>query len=193
MLLALTEPALARTLLGRFDVARDGTGYRVDATADIAASPLTVWQTLTDYERLPQFVPGVRSVKVLRTSEEGGRQRLLVEQSGEFRFLFYTRRVAVLLDVVQEPYTRIVARAVPRPRGDDASEATLNTFEGTYTLQPLAAGVRLAYRAHFVPDFSLPPLFGPWAVRWTMQSQFEAMLAEIERRQRAAVGQGPAR
>jgi hypothetical protein len=135
-------------------------------------------------------VPGVRRVHVLETREEAGRQRLLIEQSGELRFLFFSRRVAVLLEVEHEPPTRIVARALPRLTAPDSAEASLNEFEGAYTLVPIPGGVRLGYRAHFAPGFALPPIIGSLAVRRTMQAQFAAMLAEIERRRLASASHG---
>jgi hypothetical protein len=195
VLSALGEPAAASTHLNRFEVERDARGYRIDATADVSATREIVWQTLTDYERLPQFIPGVSRVRILNASESGGRQRLLVEQAGELHFLFFARRVVALLDVMQEPTTRIVAHAISRPRLADGrgDEMRLDAFEGTYTLQALSGGVRLAYRARLVPEHSLPPIIGPWALRRTLQAQFEAMLAEIDRRGGAAPSRAPAR
>lgn len=191
MLLVHSPVACART--SQFELTGDARGYRVEASADIEAEPALVWATLTDYEGLPGFVPGISSVRVRQVTEEAGRRRLLVEQSGELRFLFFSRRVAVLLDVDQQPMTRVHARALPRPQPADGDESALDDFEGTYTLVPIAGGVRLAYRARFAPGFALPPLLGRLAIRRTMQAQFEAMLEEIERRRRAPAPQGPAR
>lgn len=145
-----------------------------------ANAPIDVaWRTLTDYERLPQFVPGIRSARVLRRSHVDGTERLVVEQRGEFRWLFYSLPVAVRMDVVQSPPTTVDARALATP-GDDA--AHLEAFAGRYELEPTAGGVRVRYVARIVPAFALPPVLGTLAVRQTARMQFEAMLAEIERR-----------
>jgi hypothetical protein len=196
VLAAMLDPAAAGAFPDHFDVKHDAAGYSIDATADLAADQALVWETLTDYEKLPRFVPGIRSAHVLESYEEegnAGNRRLLVEEAGELRFLFFSRRVRVLLDVRHEPQTRVEARALPRPHAADTDEASLNQFEATYTLMPIPGGVRLAYRAHFEPGFALPPILGPLAVRRTMQAQFEAMLAEIDRRRLAPSPQGPAR
>jgi hypothetical protein len=185
LFVAPLDPSAANAHLSRFDVTRDAAGYRIDASADLEADQAVVWETLTDYERLPQFVPGIYRVRVLETRQESGRQHLVVEQAGELRFLFFSRRVAVLLDVQQEPRSRVDARALPRPPVRGSDESSLQRFEGTYTLRPIPGGVRLGYRAHFEPEFALPPILGPLAVRLTMQAQFEAMLAEIDRRRLA--------
>lgn len=193
MLHVLTSPVAVAAQSTRFEVTRDASGYRIDASADLDADEAVVWETLTDYPGLPRFVPGIRSVRVIETHEDAGRQRLLIEQSGELRFLFFSRRVRVLLDVQQQPRSRVDARALPRPVSDEADEAQLNQFEGTYTLLPIPGGVRLGYRASFTPAFALPPILGPLAVRRTMQAQFEAMLAEIDRRRPHPVPQAPSR
>lgn len=193
MLHVLTSPVAVAAQSTRFDVTREGGGYRVDASADLDADDIVVWETLTDYSGLPRFVPGIRSVRVIETHEDAGKQRLLIEQSGELRFLFFSRRVRVLLDVQQQPRSRVEARALPRPAGDAADEAQLDQFEGTYTLMPIPGGVRLGYRASFTPAFALPPILGSLAVRRTMQTQFEAMLAEIDRRRAHNLPQAPSR
>jgi hypothetical protein len=190
VLLGLFDPAPASAHPVRFDVTHDRAGYRIEASADLVASEAVAWETLTDYERLPQFVPGIRSVRILEAHEDGGMQHLLIEQAGELRFLFFSRRVAVLLDVRQQPRTRVEARALPGPTGPGTDGSRLNHFEGIYTLAPIAGGVRLNYRAQFAPEFALPPILGALAVRRTMQAQFEAMLAEIDRRRLAFTPQG---
>jgi len=190
VLLTLLSPVAACARPDHFDVQHDAGGYRVDASADLAADPAVVWETLTDYERLPQFVPGIRSVRVLETHEEAGRQRLLIEQSGELRFLFFSRRVEVLLDVEQQPMRRVNARALPRPQPPDNEEVNLDQFEGTYTLEPIPGGVRLGYQAHFDLGSALPRLLVRFALRWTMRAQFDAMLDEIDRRRLALAPQG---
>lgn len=139
------------------------------------------WRTLTDYERLPGFVPGIESVRVLRRSQVDGLERLLVEQRGEFRWLFYAQPIAVRMDVVHHAPTRVDARAVATPGADAAH---MESFVGRYELEPIDAGVRVRYVARIVPRFALPPLIGTLAVRQTVTAQFDAMMAEIDRRGR---------
>lgn len=185
MLAAALDLAAAAAHGAQFDVTRDGATFHVAATADLVADPGVVWDTLTDYEHLPRFVPGIRSARVLERHAEGRYQRLLLEQVGELRFLFFVQRVAVRLDVRHLPQARIDARAVAGGPGAERAESGLDEFEGTYELVRIQGGVRLDYRARFVPAFSLPPLLGALAVRQTMKRQFDALLAEIERRQAA--------
>ncbi len=182
--LALAAP-LAEAAPLQLDVQRDGDRFEIRATVRFAAPPKLVWDTLTDYERLREFMPGVSSSRVL---ERDG-NRLTVEHRGEFGLLFFTRPVRVRLAVEHRPYTTIVARALPRLADGEAS--TLREFVGRYALAVVRDGeVRLDYEARFELADPLPPvigpLFGTMAMRSAIRADFEALIREIERR-RAAV------
>jgi hypothetical protein len=167
-------------------VARRGASFEVQAQAHIAAPLPLAWATVTDYESLPTFVPDVRSSRVLERSRDGAVERLTLEQRGELRFLFYVRPVAVRLQVEQQEPTSVVARHLPAG-GDDE----LRSFNGSYHLSADSAGTTLSYRATIEPNFVLPPFVGALLMRHTIQAQFQALVAEIERR--AGVAGGPGR
>ncbi len=166
------------------DVALDGETYVVRASAHLAVDQRVAWETLTDYERLREFVPGVTRARVLaRAGNE-----LTIEQVGVFSVFFVDLPVQVRLAVQHTPYSLVVARMAPGPV--DTGGSTLRSFTGRYGLTPIRvldrSGVRLDYDARFELAQPLPPLvgslFGVGAVRRTMREQFEAMLREIERR-----------
>lgn len=169
----------------RTEVSLDGEIYSVRASAQLVADQRVVWETLTDYERLREFIPGVTRARVLARA---GNQ-LSIEQVGVFSVWFIDLPVRVRLAVQHLPYTMVLARMEASPL--DAGEPTLRSFSGRYTLSAIRlaqrAGVRLDYDAQFELMRPLPvvigPLFGVAAVRSTMRAQFEAMLREIERRQ----------
>ncbi|HRF73245.1 MAG TPA: hypothetical protein PL117_10765, partial [Accumulibacter sp.] len=50
-------PAIATTTAVTIDVALDDETYVVHASAQVAADQELVWGTLTDYQRLREFVP----------------------------------------------------------------------------------------------------------------------------------------
>ncbi len=164
---------------------RTGETYRVRASAQLAADQRLVWETLTDYERLREFVPGVTRARVLTRA---GNQ-LSIEQVGVFSVFFFDLPVKLRLAVEHTPYTTVLARLAAGSM--DANESTLRSFSGRYTLTPVRLpplrSVRLDYDAQFELAAPLPPLIGSLfavsAVRQTMREQFEAMLREIERRQ----------
>src|SRR6266850_3298466 len=150
---------------------RRGERVEVRARALITAPAAVVWEVLTDYEHLPRFIPGIaKSVVRLR---DGG--RLLVEQSGEARFLFFSFPIEVQLEVTERPPRSISSRAVA---------GNVRRMTGRYEIQPDAdrGTVLLRYLGEIEPDFELPPLIGVAALRRTAAEQFTAMVAEIERR-----------
>lgn len=151
------------------ELARQGPGFAVRAGATLAAPVALVWEVLTDYEKLPQFIPGIATSAVrLRAGN-----RLLVEQKGEARFLIFAYPIEVQLEVREQPRRRVESRAVA---------GNLKRMSGRYELHPEGAGVRLRYTADIEPDFELPPLIGPLVLRNMVEDQFTAMVAEIERR-----------
>ena len=176
------------------DVRRSGETYVVHASATVAADRRTAFETLTDYERLPDFVPDIRSTRVV--ARDGN--RLVVEHVGAFDLLFFSTPVRVRLAVEHQPFDRVLARSAPGTV--DGEEPTVRAFSGRYELTALATApvaVRLDYDASFQLAHGLPPLidtvFGEAIVAQGMRRHFEAMLAEIERRHAARAAPAEAR
>ncbi len=179
--------------------AREGDRFRVTARADMQADASVAWATLTDYERLPQFIPHLTRVRILARRPRPSGEALTVDYEGSFRLLFLSYPTQVRLDVEHVPFTDVLARlsTPPQPGG------SLRQFEGRYTLTVVrgdrnaGARVRLDYNAAFELAQPLPPvlgsLFGVGAVRSMLREQFEALVAEIERRTRARQGLQPSR
>lgn len=167
------------------NVERDGDTFHVSARASVAVDPRIVWETITDYERMREFLPNVQSSRVVARSG----LRMTVEHRGEFPLFFLDIPVRVRLVVTQLPYERIEARS---EAGDVGGEPqTLRSFFGHYDLAVVTvdrrAGVRLDYQSRFELAEPLPPilgdLFGTAMVTRAMRAQFEAMLHEMMRRQ----------
>jgi len=166
---ALCVPVAARAQQISIETSGEGDLVSVTASAEMRVDPRTAWNVISDYDHLAQFIPDMRSSRVvLRKGDE-----LLVEQMGEFGFLFFRQHVDVKLAVIEYPPRRIVARAI----GGNVRE-----MEGRYELETLPSGVRLSYFGRLVPEFSLPPIFGRMVVRKVMAKQFTAMVEEIIRR-----------
>ena len=166
----LVSPALAADdVLVRAQ--RRGERIEVQARALVAAPLAVVWETLTDYEKLPRFIPGIaKSVVVLRQGN-----RLLLEQAGAARFLFFSFPIEVRLEVIESPQQSVLSSAVA---------GNVRRMNGRYDLEPDATrgAVLLRYSGDIEPDFDLPPLIGVAALRAMAEEQFTAMVAEIERR-----------
>ncbi len=166
-------------------VERDGDTFFVSARASVAVDPRIAWETITDYEGMPDFLPNIERSRVV--AREG--LRLIVEQQGVFPLFFFDIPVRVLMVVTQQPYDRIVARS--EPGAVNGAPQTIRSFSGTYDFAVVTierrAGVRLQYESRFELAEPLPPiighLFGTAMVRKTTRTQFEALLREMARRQ----------
>lgn len=170
------RPALAAGPI-RFDAEGEGELITITASADLRADPRTVWAVISDYDRLAEFIPDMHSSRVIRRDGD----EVLVEQTGEFNFLFFRQPIEVRLRVAESPPRRIVARAIG---------GTLQSLEGRYTVDSLPDGqVRLSYSGRLVPGFEVPPFVSRMAVRSTMARQFQALVQEIVRRERSARGE----
>lgn len=167
----------------KVEAARKGEFIDVRAYASIDAHLSVIWMTLTDYDRLPEFIPGLRRSKVI------GRRgnTVTVEQSGEARFLMFTFPIDVTLEAVEKPPSSIHVRAV---------SGNLRHFEGGYSVEsdPARPGKVLRWEGTIIPDVSLPPLIGEVVMRMRIEDQFTGMVREIERREAARRGrEAPAR
>jgi len=151
------------------DTVQQGSAVEVRASALVRAMHATVWNTVTDYDHLAGFVPGMRMSRVV--ARRDGAQ--VVEQRGESRFLVFSYPIDVTL----------LARARPPDAVDvHLLEGTLKQLEGTYRLEYAGPGRIVRRWTGRIEPEALPPLFGEWAMRATIRHQFEALVREIERR-----------
>lgn len=142
----------------------------VQARALLRAPMAVVWRTLTDYESLPTFIPGLASSRVV--ARHGA--VVTVEQTGEARFLFLTVPIAVTLESTERPPHVVEVRRV---------KGSIRHLEGRYEATPQASGkVLLRWTGAVSPDADLPPLIETALVRLSIQDQFVGMVHEIERR-----------
>jgi ribosome-associated toxin RatA of RatAB toxin-antitoxin module len=158
-------------------VEQQDRAVRVFASAVLKADLRTAWDTLVDYERLPEFVPDMRSSTVLRRQGSD----VLVQQSGRAGFGPVQRNFSLTLRLQEQPMQQVTAHAV---------DGDFRRFESSYRLRAGEGGfTHLEYRALIEPKDGIPPLVGVTVMRWAIQRQFEALLGEIER----ANVSGPAR
>lgn len=141
--------------------------------ADVAAA----WRVLTDYQRYGEFMPGVNRSPVRR---DGSTVR--VDQS-----------VSVALCGVQVP-ADIRWRIEETPPAALHSHGTANrmSIDSTYTLTPVAAGVRLEYVGRIAESPALRFLQCA-AVDQFMRADFTALTTEIQRVFRLANERAPLR
>lgn len=135
----------------------------LDAPLDI------IWQTLTDYDHLPEFIPGMRSSRVI---ERRGAE-VVVEQLGEARFMFLTHPIEVTVVSTERP---------PHALEVSLLKGNLKRLEGAYRIEPQGALRILLTWTGTVEALWMPPLIGELLMRSNIEDQFRGMVREIKRR-----------
>ena len=168
---ALAFPALCYPADISLQVTRHGDSFEVEAAAEFEAEVTLAWEVLTDYDRLSEFIPGMHSSRIVSRDK----RKVIVDQSGDAKLLFFSFPMRVRLEIEEYPYERIVSRAI---------DGNFKEMSGSYTLEVRGRHLLLRYAGSLTPDFSVPPLVGTMLVRNTMEKRFGAMVDEIVRRQR---------
>jgi ribosome-associated toxin RatA of RatAB toxin-antitoxin module len=149
---------------------RRGDALEVICRATIDAPLEILWQTLTDYDRLAEFIPGMRRSRVL---ERRGAVAV-VEQSGEAGFLFLTFPIDVTLASTESP---------PYALEVSMLKGNLKRLDGAYRIEPQDGGRIVLTWTGIVEALSMPPLLGEIVMRSNIGDQFRGMVREIERRE----------
>lgn len=118
---------------------------RILAVVDIPQPIDRVWQVITDYDRLADFVPNLTSSKRVPNSE--GRIRL--EQIGSQCFLKFKFCARVVIDMTEN---------FPNELGFVLKEGDFKQFEGAWKLEPTAdeKGTQLSYDLFLKPPRAMP-------------------------------------
>jgi ribosome-associated toxin RatA of RatAB toxin-antitoxin module len=155
-------------------VVRNGEPYfEVKAVGVVRATPQQAWTVLTDYDRLPEFIPDLLTVKVL--SRSGNTVRIEQRSSAGFLFVWHTIRME--LHIEENPSTSIHVALV---------EGDMHRYDTHWYIEPMDQGsaplTRITFSGVMEPKFPVPPLFGPAIVEANLKRTVEAVVTEIERR-----------
>jgi ribosome-associated toxin RatA of RatAB toxin-antitoxin module len=150
---------------------QDGHVFHIQAEGITLAPPQRAWQVLTDYERLPAFVPNLRVSKIL--SHDG--HETILEQESTAGFLFIRQSVHLVVRVVESPPSVIDVTLVS---GD------MKRYIGRWEVEPVGTngseGTRIRYTGYLEPAFFVPPVVGPAVVRKDVKNMVRAVMAEID-------------
>lgn len=173
-LLALVGLTPAAHAVGDIQVAADVgfTSVRIEATSQVAADVETLWQTLTDYDRLASFIP---DMVVSRLVSPPGQPKL-VEQRADAGLFAFVMPDHVILAMEERPLGVIRFRAV---------SGKVAAMTGEWSISGRANPVRLTYRAQVVPLLPPPPLVSGRFIEAEVRQRFSAVIREAERRMQA--------
>jgi ribosome-associated toxin RatA of RatAB toxin-antitoxin module len=154
---------------------REGDAVIVEARAALQADLESAWDVLTGYDRYAEFIPDLKSSRILARSGS----TVIVQQKGELGFFLFRFPMDVTLSVDEQPRSGISSRAIA---------GTFREMTGSYTLVRVGEDLQFTYSGRMVPRFGLLSLMGTAAVRAVVQKQFSALVNEMQR-----VGAPPAK
>jgi ribosome-associated toxin RatA of RatAB toxin-antitoxin module len=121
----------------------DGRKRQVTASILIPVDAETLWQVLTDYEGLADFIPNLSSSRLLPHPSGGIR----LEQVGGQRILKINFSARVVLDMTEDSPHRIDFTIV---------EGDFKEFSGYWQLTPQDGGTKLTYFLEVRPKLTMP-------------------------------------
>lgn len=161
--------AVAAAQMPAVKVSQQGTRLLVSGEILVPVTPATAWSVLTDYERVPQFVPGM---KVSRVVERNGNVRVLQQQgemqANNMRMLYFGT-----LRVVEEPSTRLSVQFL---------DGTFRNMQGQWSLSGKRAPVRLGYQLDFDSGTPYPSPMMVMMLQQQVIHWVSSLAAEMERR-----------
>jgi ribosome-associated toxin RatA of RatAB toxin-antitoxin module len=148
-----------------------GRQRRVEATIHLPHPIERVWQVLTDYEKLADFIPNL-SVSRRVAHPEGG---IRLEQVGVQNLKVVTFSARVVLDMTEEYLSAIRFKMV---------EGDFKAFSGEWLLQSMpeteAGGTRLTYCLEVWPKATIPVIAIEQRLRKDLPANLKAILQHLD-------------
>lgn len=152
-------------------VVQEGSTYVCDVDMLVAVPQSVAWSVLTDFDHMAQWVPNVRSSRVLQ--REGA--AITVEQRG-----------VVKLGIAGFPYAteRRIELHAPAAIHATQTKGSLQRVESLMLLEPDGAGTHLTYHLELVPSRLAGAVLSTRNLEQELAEQFGAIIGEMLRRNR---------
>ena len=166
-------PAFAASLDPNQDIVvkvqKDGQNISVDIDCPVDAPWSIVWEVLTDYDQMAQFISNLEFSGVMQREDNV----LRVHQKGKASRGPLTIRFDNVREIELVPFSEIRSRMVS---GDMKASA--------FTTRIVETGARLhiVNTGRYPPNLWVPPLIGPALIAAEMQKQYGEIRTEILRR-----------
>lgn len=167
--MAAAGPLAAPAAAPAIAVSEAGGVYRVTASFAVAQPAAIVVGVLTDFERIPEFMPDVRSSNVLERSAAG----TIVEQSAVARFMMFSKRVHLVLEVTEEDGT-IKFR--------DRCGKSFASYEGAWVVSEQDTLTVVDYQLTARPSFDVPGFVLKRLLKRDAGQLIDRLTVEIARR-----------
>jgi hypothetical protein len=145
--------------------------YDIQGAFFVRADRSVVWEVLTDYHHIPKFVGNLKKSQI---EEDLGPYHFTLEQEFEGGFLFFTKRVRVLLDVHETWHKTI--------RFNDTEGKDFQFYQGSWEVSSRPSeGLEINYRLKAKQNFDAP--FAGDYMKGGVKDLLDAVRREILRRQ----------
>lgn len=143
--------------------------FEVEGRFETRAGTAAAWRTLTDYERIGEFVSSVDWSRV------SGRQAdyLLVEQISSHGIWFVRRDIEVLLKVRETPGRRI--------EFEDVGRQYFESYRGAWQIEPRGNATEVTYSLRVEAKSGLPSFVSRRVIRGNIARLLSEVAREIER------------
>jgi ribosome-associated toxin RatA of RatAB toxin-antitoxin module len=145
--------------------------FTVDATFSVPEASAVAFKVLTDYADIPRFMPEVRTSQVLERTDEGA----VVEQEAVARFMMFSRRVHLVLEV-QESLGTIRFR--------DRCGKSFSRYEGSWVITENGGTTQVRYELVVNPSFDVPEFLLKRLLKRDARQMIERLRTEIATRAR---------
>jgi ribosome-associated toxin RatA of RatAB toxin-antitoxin module len=145
--------------------------YTVAATFTVPQASSFVFAALTDYPQIPRFMPEVRASTVLERADD----RAVVEQEAVARFMMFSKRVHLVLEVQE---------AAGTIRFRDRCGTSFARYEGRWTLAAKDGLTHVSYELSAKPNFDVPEFLLKRLFKRDATNMIERLKAEIGARAR---------
>lgn len=159
-----------------FEVVETGPrAYQARGSFVVAATAAAAWEAIADYAAIPRIAPSVKVSRIV--SRDGG--KVMVEQEAVAAFLFFSKRIHLLLEIVESPPGEVKFR--------DTARREFTHYEGFWTIEEAGDGVRVSYGIDVERGFSAPDFLAKRFFKKQAESLMDSMREEILRRAAASV------
>ena len=155
-------------------VSEDEGVYSVAATFAVPQAASFAIAALTDYAQIPRFMPEVRMSTVLERADD----RTIVEQEAVARFMMFSKRVHLVLEVQEE------GGPIRLIRFRDRCGKSFARYEGAWTIAESDGHTHITYELSAKPSFEVPEFVLKRLLKRDATHMIERLKAEIEARAR---------
>lgn len=152
----------------RVDGIDGGKAYQIASSGTVAASPAAVWRILTDYNRMADYVPDMKSARVVSRNGD----KVIIDQLGAARFLFFSRDIHLVVEVHEHAPNRLEVNLV---------DGDMKIYRCSWELTAAGAGTRVSYNATIEPKFYVPGLVEAGLVHRDIARMMAAVLVRLDR------------